>query len=100
MILQKENDAHRKSLKGGAFRLNMHPKSTFDENPYRSDRPLPPAKKADSKKLDVKPFKPSSPGKQVRSLFVTTIYHLNIFFFFFFFFSYFIIFYIITLRGN
>ena len=62
---QKENEAHRKSLKGGAFRLNMAPKQLFDDNPYRSDRALPPVKRDGSSKQDVKPFKPSSPGKLV-----------------------------------
>lgn len=52
-------------MKGGAFKLNMHPTDYFDENPYRGDRPLPPAKKQSDHKIDVKPFKPSSPGKNV-----------------------------------
>jgi len=51
--------------KGGAFRLNMAPRVYFDENPYKNDKPLPPAKKAFEKKLDLKPFKPSSPAKLV-----------------------------------
>ncbi|XP_013386617.1 UPF0602 protein C4orf47 homolog isoform X2 [Lingula anatina] len=64
-ILQKrENEAHRKALKGGAFRLNMHPKAYFDGNPFMSDRPLPPAKKGVSKPPDVKPFRPSNPPKK------------------------------------
>lgn len=60
---KKENESHRKNLKGGAFRLNMAPKALFDDNPYRSDRALPPVKKDGAGKMDVKPFKPSSPGK-------------------------------------
>lgn len=52
-------------MKGGAFRLNMHPQAYFDGNPYRSDRPLPPAKRTPGKGPDVKPFKPSSPPKAV-----------------------------------
>lgn len=60
---RKENEAHKKALKGGAFRLNMAPKDFFDDNPYKADRQLPPAKKMEEKKFDFKPFKPSSPAK-------------------------------------
>lgn len=60
---KKENEHHRQALKGGAFRLNMHPKNLFDENPFKSDKALPPAKAKPGKGPDVKPFKPSSPGK-------------------------------------
>ena len=63
--LQKENEAHKRALKGGSFKLNMHPKDLFDENPFRSDKPLPNIKKTDAPPKDVKPFKPSSPGKNV-----------------------------------
>ncbi|ELU15220.1 hypothetical protein CAPTEDRAFT_167507 [Capitella teleta] len=62
-ISKKENEAHKKSLKGGAFRLNMHPRNFFDENPYRSDKALPPVRTKSEKGPEVKPFKPSSPGK-------------------------------------
>jgi len=62
-LVKRENDSHRKNLKGGAFKLNMSAQSYFDSNPYRSDRPLPPVKKGDGKGPEVKPFKPSSPGK-------------------------------------
>lgn len=61
---KKENESHRKALKGGAFKLNMHPKSFFDENPYRTDKPIPPGKPKSDKLADIKPFKPSSPGKK------------------------------------
>jgi len=64
--VQRENEAHRKLTKGGAFRLNMAPRDYFDENPYKNDKPLPPARKSADKKLDLKPFKPSSPSKMVR----------------------------------
>ena len=50
---------------GGSFKLNLAPRQYFDENPFRSERALPPAKKSEDKKWDVKPFKPSSPAKQV-----------------------------------
>ena len=62
---QKENEHHRKAMKGAAFRLNMHPTSYFDSNPFKSDKPLPPAKAPSSTKSDIKPFRPSNPGRQV-----------------------------------
>lgn len=62
--MKRENDAHKKAVKGSAFRLNMAPREYFDENPFKTDRPLPPAKKMHERKLDFKPFKPSSPAKQ------------------------------------
>ena len=66
---QKEMAQHKGSLKGGAFRLNMHPQSFFDGNPFRMDKPLPPVRKSTSAgPKDLKPFKPSSPGKKVCSL--------------------------------
>lgn len=46
----------------------MHPKSYFDANPYSSNKV--PARRGSgglpTKKDDVKPFKPSSPGKKVK----------------------------------
>lgn len=62
--LRKEMDAHKNSIKGGAFKLNMHPRTYFDENPYRSDRPSRPGAREAERPKDVKPFKPSSPGKK------------------------------------
>lgn len=62
---QKEFESHKSKLKGGAFRLNLYPKDYFEGNPYRSDKPLPPLKKKTEKKQAVKPFKPSSPAKEV-----------------------------------
>ena len=35
---QRERDSAVKKVKGGAFKLNSHPKDLFDENPYRSDK--------------------------------------------------------------
>lgn len=61
---KKITEAHRKALKGGPFKLNMAANPYFDENPYRSDRPLGSAKKSGGTRVDVKPFKPSSPGKE------------------------------------
>lgn len=62
---KKEVQRHKNSLKGGAFRLNMHPQEYFDGNPFRTDK-LPSVRKAASapQKADLKPFKPSSPGKK------------------------------------
>lgn len=61
-VTRKECKQHTASLKGGAFKLNMAPKAFFDENPYRGDRPIPPPRKPGGMS-DLKPFKPSSPGK-------------------------------------
>ncbi|XP_071952555.1 cilia-and flagella-associated protein 96-like [Antedon mediterranea] len=61
----RELDDHKKAMKGGSFKLNMHPKSYFDGNPYVNDKPLPPVKKQPSVKKDFKPFKPSSPAKKI-----------------------------------
>lgn len=55
-------------LKGGAFRLNLHPAECFDSNPYKFDKPLPPPKKTEEKKPITVPFKPSSPSKKVRKV--------------------------------
>ena len=64
--LQKAIDSHRKALKGGAFRLSSFPQSFFDDNPFRSDRSLPPLQKTEFKSDGLQPFKPSSPAKRVR----------------------------------
>ncbi|XP_070544417.1 cilia-and flagella-associated protein 96-like [Ptychodera flava] len=64
-LRRKEQLGHKSMLKGGSFKLNMHPKDYFDGNPYRTDKPLPPLKKTGSAKKDVKPFKPSSPAKHI-----------------------------------
>ena len=55
----------------------MHPRSHFDPNPYHSDRPLGPPKKAPPKLPVVKPFKPSSPAKRVSLHAFTLIYQLD-----------------------
>lgn len=57
--------AHKSRLKGGPFRLNLHPSECFDGNPYKTDKPLPPAKKLEEKKHFPVAFKPSSPSKKV-----------------------------------
>ena len=57
-------------MKGGAFKLNLHPTTYFDGNPYRSDRGLGPPKKTGRKLPPVKPFKQSSPAKKVNAMFI------------------------------
>ncbi|KAJ8015152.1 hypothetical protein DPEC_G00023180 [Dallia pectoralis] len=64
-MLKKETVSHKALLKGGAFRLNLHPKECFDSNPYKMDKPLPPLKNFEEKKISVVPFKPSSPNKRI-----------------------------------
>lgn len=54
-------------MKGGSFKLNMHPKAFFDEKPYTTDKPLPPAKKSPPPKPITAAFKPSHPAKKVRT---------------------------------
>ncbi|PIK35996.1 putative UPF0602 protein C4orf47-like [Apostichopus japonicus] len=62
-LRRKEHQASRSAMKGGAFKLNMHPRSYFDSNPYYADKSLPPIKRNASPKRDVKPFRPSHPAK-------------------------------------
>jgi len=61
-----EIEEHKKKLKGGSFKLGMHPKALFDQNIYRSDRSIkakePPAP---AKKVTKTPFRPSNPGKKI-----------------------------------
>ncbi|XP_026186265.1 cilia-and flagella-associated protein 96 isoform X2 [Mastacembelus armatus] len=66
-ILKKEAAIHRSKLKGGPFRLNLHPRDLFQGNPYGNDKPLPPAPKLlpSRQKVSPAPFKPPSPGKQI-----------------------------------
>ncbi|KAK2179329.1 hypothetical protein NP493_498g02005 [Ridgeia piscesae] len=62
-LAKSEQEAHRQSLKGSAFKPTLYPMAYFNENPYRSDKPLGPPKKV-SPKIQVTPFKPSSPAKK------------------------------------
>ncbi|KAG8453714.1 hypothetical protein GDO86_000370 [Hymenochirus boettgeri] len=62
--MKKEHEIHKSKLKGGSFKLNLHPKDYFNANPYYTDKPLPPLKNQSEKKQSGKPFKPSSPAKQ------------------------------------
>ncbi|XP_035387971.1 UPF0602 protein C4orf47 homolog [Electrophorus electricus] len=65
-MLKREVAAHKSKLKGGPFHLNLHPKECFDNNPYKLEKPLPAAKKAEEKKTRFAvPFKPSSPSKTI-----------------------------------
>ena len=36
--IQREHKAAQAKQKGGAFKLNTHPKDLFDENPYHSKK--------------------------------------------------------------
>uniref|UniRef100_A0A672KB28 Cilia-and flagella-associated protein 96 n=1 Tax=Sinocyclocheilus grahami TaxID=75366 RepID=A0A672KB28_SINGR len=63
-MLKREVMAHKSMLKGGAFRLNLHPVECFNSNPYKFDKPLQPPKKTEEKKHIALPFKPSSPSKK------------------------------------
>ncbi|KAL4618247.1 hypothetical protein GN956_G20683 [Arapaima gigas] len=64
-VLKRESQAHRALMKGPAFRLNLHPREYFDNNPYKGDVALPPVKHPDNTKASSAPFKPSSPGKKL-----------------------------------
>ncbi|KFO35129.1 hypothetical protein H920_03459 [Fukomys damarensis] len=61
---KKASEQHRRLLKGTPFKLNLYPREYFDTNPYFSDKPLPPIKIEEKKKVLPNPFKPSSPGKK------------------------------------
>ena len=65
-IRKRELAADVKQRKGGAFKLSTQGKDYFDENPYRSKKPLPAHKEpSHSTKDKPKPFKPSSPAKLI-----------------------------------
>ncbi|XP_067375711.1 cilia-and flagella-associated protein 96 isoform X1 [Channa argus] len=66
-ILKKDAATHRSKLRDGPFKLNLHPSDYFQANPYRSDKPLPPAPRllSPAQKVSVVPFKPSSPSKRI-----------------------------------
>ena len=58
-------------MKGGVFKLNMHPREYFDGNPFLEDgkggkRRGEAKERSKSAPSDKKPFKYSSPGKAVR----------------------------------
>jgi len=61
-----ERKEFKSKMKAGAFKLNMHPTSYFNENPYRSDKHLPklkPRRSMSSSRISNKVFLCSSPGK-------------------------------------
>ncbi|KAG5263898.1 hypothetical protein AALO_G00269860 [Alosa alosa] len=65
-LLKREMTNHKTMLKGGQFRLNLHPKDYFDHNPFKLDKSLPPPKRTDERKHHFAvPFKPSSPSKTI-----------------------------------
>jgi len=61
-----ERKEFKSKMKAGAFKLNMHPVSYFNENPYRSDKHLPklkPRRSMSTSRISNKVFLCSSPGK-------------------------------------
>ncbi|NXC45562.1 CD047 protein, partial [Penelope pileata] len=68
LIAKKAREEHKRLVKGGPFRTNLYPLEYFDINPYFSDKPLPPLKKAPPEKRIVAPFRPTSPAKKVRGM--------------------------------
>ncbi|XP_047441410.1 UPF0602 protein C4orf47 homolog [Mugil cephalus] len=65
-VLKKEAAIHRAKLRNGPFKFNLHPRDYFQDNPYHSDKPLPPPHKPlpPAKNTSTAPFKPSSPSKR------------------------------------
>jgi len=64
-LRKKVQEQHKVQTKGGPFKLNLSPKSIFDPNVFKSDRPLPPEKPVAPKGPAPKPFKHSSPPKKI-----------------------------------
>jgi len=65
---KKEMKEHSEKLKGGSFKLGMHPKALFDGNIYRSDRIQQKSKSAPTSKTKLvvsTPFRPSNPAKKI-----------------------------------
>ena len=61
-------------MKAGVFKLNMHPREYFDRNPYHDDgkggkNRGQEKERSRSAPSDKKPFKYSSPGKTVCSIY-------------------------------
>lgn len=65
IALAEQQESKRKMV-SASFKLAMHPKATFDINPYKSDKPLPARRKSKDNKLGPPPvpFKPTSPAKR------------------------------------
>ncbi|OBS64718.1 hypothetical protein A6R68_06743 [Neotoma lepida] len=61
---KKDNEEHHRLLKGSPFKLNLHPKDYFDNNPYLLETALPPLRREEKKEPPIKAFKPPSPGKK------------------------------------
>lgn len=66
-MLKKEAAVHHSKAKAGPFKLNLHPKDFFQDNPYRTNKPAQSAHKTlpPVKKVSPVPFKPSSPSKRI-----------------------------------
>lgn len=69
VIRKKDMKDHIEKLKGGSYKLGMHPKALFDGNVYKADRPQKSGKNpfnGSNSKLVVKtPFRPANPGKNI-----------------------------------
>jgi len=65
--MRKAQEKSRQMNKGASFKLNLHPKAYFDNNPYKTEKIMPPYKETQTKgeKTPLKPFKPSSPAKEI-----------------------------------
>lgn len=66
-MTQREAAIHHSKCKNGPFTSSLHPRDYFQSNPYRSNKPLPPAHKPlpDTQATPPVPFKPSSLAKKV-----------------------------------
>lgn len=66
-ITQREAAIHQSKCKNGPFTSSLYPRDYFQNNPYRSNRPLPPAHKPlpATQATPPVPFKPSSLAKKV-----------------------------------
>lgn len=62
-LMKKAHEKSQLMNKGAAFKLNLHPKAYFDNNPYKTDKPVSPYKESKGEKVALKPFQPSSPAK-------------------------------------
>jgi len=66
-IAEQERKESQRRMVGGAFKLNMHPKPLFKENPYKADKSMPTSRTPKDKATRPlpAPFKPTSPSKRM-----------------------------------
>ncbi|XP_064392089.1 cilia-and flagella-associated protein 96-like [Halichondria panicea] len=62
-LLRRERKEASKKMKGSPFKLNSHPKDTFEDNPYKTDNPQPIYREPKRGGEKLKPFRPSNPAK-------------------------------------